>query len=263
MSRLFIFLLGVLVGAAGVAYFYSSYRPLPNQNASSNAPIFQTARVEPPPPPPLPSPAEMSQPLPGDTLDRSTMAEAVTPPQVTAPPAESATIEPASPNQAFAPSPSTMLVNKSLLIPVTGVKAGQLVDTYTQARGEGRSHDAIDIMASRGTPVLAADDGQVAKLFTSKPGGLTVYEFDRDSKLAYYYAHLDRYAPGLVEGAQLKRGDLVGYVGSTGNASPDAPHLHFAVFVLGPEKKWWKGTAINPFPLLGGQAAKPIMQAPR
>lgn len=139
-----------------------------------------------------------------------------------------------------------------LLIPVAGVKATQLIDTYTQNRGAGRSHDAIDIMAARGTPVLAADDGKVAKLFKSVPGGLTLYQFDRQEKIAYYYAHLDSYAPGVIEGKQVKRGELIGYVGSTGNASPDGPHLHFAVFVLGPEKYWWQGTAINPFPLLGG-----------
>lgn len=137
-----------------------------------------------------------------------------------------------------------------LLIPVAGVKANQLSDTFTQARGAGRAHDAIDILAPRGTPVLAVDDGKVVKLFNSKPGGLTVYQFDPGEKFAYYYAHLDRYAPGLVESQQLKRGELVGYVGSSGNANPAAPHLHFAIFVLGPEKHWWQGTAINPYPFL-------------
>ncbi len=137
-----------------------------------------------------------------------------------------------------------------LMIPVVGVNASQLSDTYTQSRGAGRPHEAIDIPAARGTPVVAVDDGRVVKLFNSKPGGLTVYQFDPAEKVAYYYAHLDAYAPGLAEGKALKRGELVGYVGSTGNASPEAPHLHFAIFVLGPEKRWWQGTAINPYPLL-------------
>ena len=137
-----------------------------------------------------------------------------------------------------------------LLIPVAGVKASQLSDTFTQARGAGRAHDAIDILAPRGTPVLAVDDGKVVKLFNSKPGGLTVYQFDPGETFAYYYAHLDSYAPGLAQGQQLKRGELVGYVGSSGNANPAAPHLHFAIFVLGPEKHWWQGTAINPYPFL-------------
>jgi len=141
----------------------------------------------------------------------------------------------------------------SLMIPVVGIKPETLSDTFSDARRGGRIHDAIDIMAPRGTQVVAADDGKVVKLFNSKQGGLTVYQFDPGAIYAYYYAHLDSYAPGLGEGRQLRRGELIGYVGSSGNASPDAPHLHFAIFVLGPEKNWWKGTAINPYPLLRGQ----------
>jgi murein DD-endopeptidase MepM/ murein hydrolase activator NlpD len=140
-----------------------------------------------------------------------------------------------------------------LLIPVVGVKPGDLTDTFTQARGTGRVHDAIDIMAARGTPVVAANDGHVVKLFTSKPGGLTVYEFDPDNRVIYYYAHLDGYAPGLAEGQILRRGDPVGFVGSTGNASADAPHLHFEVEILGPEKQWWHATSINPYGRFEGQ----------
>ncbi len=138
-----------------------------------------------------------------------------------------------------------------LLIPVQGIDRRQLRDTFDQGRGKER-HEAIDIMAPRGTPVIAVDDGKIAKLFNSKPGGLTIYQFDRGENVAYYYAHLDGYARNLAEGQQVKRGDVIGYVGSTGNANPDAPHLHFSLFVLGPEKKWWKGTPINPFPFLGG-----------
>ena len=139
-----------------------------------------------------------------------------------------------------------------LLVPVRGVQPRQLSDTFTQSRGEGRRHDAIDIMAPRGTPVLAVADGRIEKLFLSKPGGRTIYQFDPAGRVAYYYAHLDAYAPLLSEGTQVKRGQVIGYVGSTGNASPDAPHLHFAIFLLGPEKRWWEGTAVNPYPLLGG-----------
>jgi len=95
--------------------------------------------------------------------------------------------------------------------------------------------------------VLAVDDGKIVKLFNSKPGGLTVYHFDPTGKHVYYYGHLDKYAPGLAEGQTVKRGDLIGYVGYTGNANPRAPHLHFAILVLGPEKKWWQGTALNPY----------------
>ncbi|MDD4963063.1 MAG: M23 family metallopeptidase [Gallionella sp.] len=137
-----------------------------------------------------------------------------------------------------------------LLIPVAGVTASQLSNTFNQARGSDRRHEALDIPAPQGTHVLAVADGKVAKLFTSKPGGLTIYQFDVSEKFAYYYAHLDHYAEGVDEGVLLKRGDLIGYVGATGNAV--TPHLHFAIFELGPKKQWWKGSAINPFALLGG-----------
>ena len=100
----------------------------------------------------------------------------------------------------------------------------------------------------------AATDGRIAKLFTSDAGGLTIYQFDRDQTVVCYYAHLDRYEPGLKESAEVRRGDRIAYVGSTGNASDDAPHLHFAVFVLGPEKRWWEGRSIDPYPLLGGES---------
>lgn len=141
-----------------------------------------------------------------------------------------------------------------LLVPVAGIGADQLADTFGQARGNERRHQALDILAPRGTPVLAASDGKLVKLFNSKPGGLTLYQFDPEQKVAYYYAHLDRYATGLDEGRELKRGEVIGYVGSTGNADPATPHLHFAVFELGPEKNWWEGTAVNPYPLLKGEA---------
>ena len=137
-----------------------------------------------------------------------------------------------------------------LVIPVAGIKAYQLTDTFIQARGDGRSHEAIDIVAPRGTLVFAVDDGSIAKLFNSEPGGLTAYQFDLGEKFAYFYGHLDSYAPGLTEGQLVKRGELIGYVGSSGNANPVGPHLHFAIFVLGSEKDWWRGTPINPYPLL-------------
>lgn len=147
---------------------------------------------------------------------------------------------------------SSAVADGSLLVPVQGVAASGLLDTFADARGEGRLHDAIDIMAPAGTPVLAVADGHVEKLFDSKQGGLTLYQFDPQGTHAYYYSHLQGYAAGIVENKAVKRGELLGYVGSTGNADPAAPHLHFAVFVLGPEKSWWKGEAINPYPLLGG-----------
>lgn len=137
-----------------------------------------------------------------------------------------------------------------LRLPVEGARIAELKDNFIETRGGTRQHEAIDILAPRGTPVVAAIDGTVAKLFTSQQGGLTVYEFDREGAYCYYYAHLDRYASGLAEGMALRRGDRIGEVGTSGNAPRDTPHLHFAVFRLGPEKKWWQGDAINPYPLL-------------
>ncbi len=142
------------------------------------------------------------------------------------------------------------LARRRLIVPVEGVKPAELVDTFEQGRAEGRQHEALDIPAKRGTPVLAADDGTVVKLFTSVPGGLTVYQFDDAGTYCYYYAHLDCYAEGIAEGMRVKKGERLGYVGSSGNAPIEAPHLHFAVFKLGPEKKWWEGTPVNPFPVL-------------
>ena len=139
------------------------------------------------------------------------------------------------------------IASKQLLFPVKGFDIGKIRDTFDERRGEAK-HEALDIMAKRGTPVVAVEDGRIAKLFKSVPGGLTIYQFDASGGYAFYYAHLDGYAPGLKEGAQVKRGDVIAYVGSTGNAAPDAPHLHFAIFKLGPERKWWKGEAINPYP---------------
>ena len=141
----------------------------------------------------------------------------------------------------------SQLRGRNLTLPVTGISAAQLNDTYTQARAAGAPHEAIDIMAPNGTPVLAIEDGRIAKLFLSKTGGITLYQFDPDGMYAYYYAHLDRYADGIAEGVSVRKGQVIAYVGSTGNALPEAPHLHFAIFRLGPERQWWRGTPINPF----------------
>ena len=142
-----------------------------------------------------------------------------------------------------------------IAVPIAGVKAAQLSDTFTQARAGGaRAHDAIDIMAPRGTPVVAAASGRVEKLFNSQGGGgLSVYIRSPDGRWIYYYAHLDRYAPGLREGQGINRGTAIGTVGSTGNASPDGPHLHFAIHRMGAGEKWHQGIAINPYPLLAGK----------
>jgi len=138
---------------------------------------------------------------------------------------------------------------RPLIVPVAGVARTAMHDTFDEARGT-RRHEAIDILAPRGTPVIAADDGVVQKLFTSVAGGLTVYEFDPDQRFCYYYAHLDSYAAGLHEGQPLRRGEILGYVGTSGNAPKDTPHLHFALIRLDPDRRWWKGMYVNPYPFL-------------
>lgn len=166
-----------------------------------------------------------------------------------APPAAAATPRVDAPVPTAVPPSSATDAPTGLLLPVQGILPSQLRDTFTDARSEGRVHDAIDIMADAGTPVLAVADGTVEKLFDSERGGLTIYQFEPSGRWCYYYAHLQRYADGLAEKQVIKRGEVIGYVGSTGNASADAPHLHFEVHVLGPEKQWWKGESINPYPL--------------
>lgn len=143
-----------------------------------------------------------------------------------------------------------------LAIPVPGVKPNQLVDTYSQARANGRVHDAIDIMAPEGTPVLAAADGTIEKLFFSNGGGgIAIYERSVDGKWMYYYAHLQGYAPGLHESQQVKQGQVIARVDHTGDAVASAPHLHFAINRMQPGQRWWQGEPINPYPLLAGQKA--------
>ena len=143
-------------------------------------------------------------------------------------------------------------------LPVLGVEPSQLVDTFTQARAGGaRIHDAIDIMAPAGTPVVAAAPGVVEKLFFSGGGGgITAYVRSPDGRWSYYYAHLRAYAPGLREGARVRRGDPIGEVGSTGNANPSGPHLHFAIHRMDSGQRWHEGAAINPYPLLAGNGTR-------
>ena len=212
-----VFLAGVLVGANAVYYLMT------RQQVDVRVP---------------PAPAAIEQPNKPVAVADPPAAPPAFPATTPAPPVPDVAVVPAVPGAA------------GLIVPVQGLTAAQLSNTYADTRSEGRTHEAIDIMAPRGTPVLAVADGKVEKLFDSKQGGLTIYQFEPSGKFAYYYAHLDRYAVDVVEGKALRRGEVIGYVGSTGNADPQAPHLHFAVFVLGPDRHWWQGTAINPYPLL-------------
>lgn len=233
MRWLLTFLAGVVVGAAGL---FAWLRQLPHEAPPAPA----AAGVE-----------HLPAPPPAAAADQASMQF---PPAPTVEPDLTEVDLPLKPDpevkSALASVPQVDAGSMKLLVPVEGIKASQVQDTFGQPRGKERRHEALDIMAPKGTRVLAAADGKVVKLFTSKPGGLTVYQFDPGEKYAYYYAHLDRYAEGIKEGMELKRGDLVGYVGSTGNARAEAPHLHFAVVELTPQKQWWKGTAVNPYPML-------------
>ncbi|MCR4339502.1 MAG: M23 family metallopeptidase [Gemmatimonadaceae bacterium] len=141
------------------------------------------------------------------------------------------------------------LRSRQLLVPVAGVRPANLVGSFADARG-GRAHEALDIAAPRGTPVLAADDGTVLKLFTSGAGGLTIYLADPTRKFIYYYAHLHAYAPALREGQAVAKGQQIATVGTSGNAPPNTPHLHFAILRTDDMTKWWTGTPLDPYAIL-------------
>jgi murein DD-endopeptidase MepM/ murein hydrolase activator NlpD len=177
------------------------------------------------------------------------------PPQLPSPSRSAARAPiPAAPLPALDPEEAPDIValrERNLLIPVLGVDRSALVPSFSDARGGGgRTHEALDILAPRGTPVVAVEPGTIVRLFRSKPGGTTIYQFGANGAYCYYYAHLDRYAEGLTEGQTVERGQIIGYVGTTGNAPPNTPHLHFAITRLGPEKHWWEGEAIDPYLVL-------------
>jgi len=148
---------------------------------------------------------------------------------------------------AIVPGDLTALREQSPTVPVAGITSEKLVNSFDDMRGGTRRHNAIDIMAARNTPVVATTSGRILKLHNSVAGGLTVYATDASSRYIFLYGHLDSYRPGLTEGMAVKRGDIIGFVGSTGNAVPSGPHLHFAITRSDNVKEWWKGTPLNPF----------------
>lgn len=162
----------------------------------------------------------------------------------------------ASPSASPTPEPTippSVEATLKLIVPVAGVKREQLLDTFGDSRSEGRVHDAIDIPAALGTPVLAATDGEIVKLFQSERGGTTIYQLSSDKQLIFYYAHLQQYANGLYEGKYVRQGETIAYVGDTGNAGPGNYHLHFSIMIVSDPKRYWEGTSINPYPLLRQQ----------
>ncbi|WP_374604473.1 M23 family metallopeptidase [Arenimonas sp.] len=252
-----VFLAGLLVGGLAVAWVVAE---VPAERATGTQPAPATPEADTsgsaliaqagPGPAQAPGPRPVAGQDIESTLDVA-VDDAVQETIEQAPPL--ATVQTVAPPEAAPPLQEGPLL-PPLRIPVQGVQAADLVDSFADARGTDRVHDALDIMAPEGTPVLAVADGPVVKLFDSVPGGITLYQFDDAGQVAFYYAHLQRYAEGIGEGRVLKQGELIGYVGHTGNANAAAPHLHFAIFVLGPDKRWWEGEAINPYPLLAGPA---------
>ena len=214
--RVLICLVWIIV--IGLVWIALTQRPLPEQPVTTQITPIETPtpEVEQPPPPAAPTP----------------------------------TPEPAAPAPAPTPAESNFVGQVQLIIPVAGVRPDQLIDTFDQARSEGRMHDAIDIMAPAGTPVLAATDGKILKLFQSERGGTTIYQLSQDEKIVYYYAHLASYAAGLTEGKIVRQGEVIAYVGDTGNAGPGNYHLHFSISAVADPKRYWEGTNINPYPLL-------------
>ena len=226
--RLAILLLATVAGTVVGLFIWRNGNPL-----TPVAVVVQSSPTPPASPAPSPSPS---------------------PPVVTPSPSpEAPQVEPGLTTQAQPPisgETDSFVGTLNLIVPVAGVRRDQLLDTFTDARSEGRSHDAIDIPAAAGTAVLAAADGQVVKLFQSERGGTTIYQLSTDKKLVYYYAHLQRYADGIVEGKSLRQGEVIAYVGDTGNAGAGNYHLHFSIAVLSDPKRYWDGTNINPYPLL-------------
>jgi murein DD-endopeptidase MepM/ murein hydrolase activator NlpD len=180
------------------------------------------------------------------------------PPKPAMAPVEAAIGAPPSPEVRSAPPPNLSktpapvattgdVPQLRLRVPIDGVSIDSFKGGFAERRGGHRSHEAVDILSPRNTPVHAVESGTVAKLFFSKAGGITIYQFDPTGRLCYYYAHLERYADGLHEGQAVSEGDVIGYVGSSGNAPPGTPHLHFAVFELSADRHWWQGKPLDPY----------------
>jgi murein DD-endopeptidase MepM/ murein hydrolase activator NlpD len=204
--------------------------------------------------PSLVTPSPRSEPKETVSVPEPVPPAAVTPPSVPVPatrPLTSTSTAPEPVNVPVAMSAAELeLRNRKLDLPVKGASRSDLRESFHDRRDGTRAHEALDMLAPRNTPVLAVEDGKIVKLFFSKAGGITIYQFDPTSRFVYYYAHLERYADGLAEGNKVLRGQVIGYVGTSGNAPKDTPHLHFAIFELDEKKQWWKGTPLDPFPIL-------------
>ena len=230
-------LLGILVGVLQRRFGYYSAIPISSPSPALETPATPTPEAT----TASPSPQSENTPQPEGTLSPVSPSPAFTPPAET------------TPSPTLPIPPIGFVGSLKLIVPVAGVKPEQLLDTFADSRSEGRVHDAIDIPAPLETPVVAAADGQILKLFQSERGGTTIYQLSADKKLVFYYAHLQRYADGVFEGKSVRQGEVIGYVGDTGNAGPGNYHLHFSIMVISDPKRYWEGVNINPYPLLQNQ----------
>jgi murein DD-endopeptidase MepM/ murein hydrolase activator NlpD len=233
--------LGALIWYLSIAYWAQPVTPLPppaqgsalEQSAPASTPIAEATATTPQP----------------DASATPNAAASATPTPAASPASPLPSVSPQAQNGS--PDDASALASMRLLIPVAGVRAAELRDTFSDSRSEGRIHDAIDIMAPRNAPVLAATDGRVVRLFQSAKGGITIYQLASvDEHYVFYYAHLERYADGLAEGHVARRGETIGYVGDTGNAGPGNTHLHFQIYRVADPKRFWSGENINPYALL-------------
>lgn len=206
---------------------------LSSHDANGNLPQKQNTNL------PIPAPPATVEPAPSSTANENVSTNV-----------DSLVNSPSNINVNLSNSAPVSVTTDKLIVPVADIKPENLQDTFKDARSENRVHDAIDIMAAGGTPVLAAADGEIARFFDSERGGITIYQFSLDKKLIYYYAHLQKRDENLQEHQFVRQGTVIGYVGDTGNAGAGNFHLHFAVWIINDPKRYWDGTNINPYPLL-------------
>ena len=238
------FLAGMLVMAALFAIFPDQTRPAFAEATAGKPAESSAASSNPSSPLALKSSSDsVPPPATGPTEVRPTPSSE--PPGATAPEEPQAVAIPS-----IGVDPIADLKRRDLEMPVKGADDDDVKDMFDDMRGGSRRHEALDILAPRNTPVVAVEDGTIARLFFSKAGGITIYQADPTNTYIYYYAHLEKYVDGLKEGQKVKRGELIGYVGTSGNAPPNTPHLHFAIFKMTDQKRWWEGTPINPFQVL-------------
>ncbi len=236
VKKIFIIFYLIVIHALAVLFVYENYlKSYFNQSELQTENVQDpTQRFAVPTPQPLPS-TEVETPTPDSSEVEANASQ---------------TPSDFSNESIQTPNASSIQPTQTLMIPVVGIKREQLRDTYNDARSEGRVHNAIDIMAAGGTPVVAASDGEIAKFFDSVKGGTTIYQYSPDKHFIYYYAHLQKRSDNIKEHDFVKQGTLIGYVGDTGNAGAGNYHLHFEIMTLKDPKRYFDGLDVNPYPIL-------------